>query len=89
MSEKIKPCPLCGGEGKIHKGINSTEVGWEDGLGSPGTMHHFYTEVYCNDCGVTFSSGLALKSSGQEESAIEKWNKAKRGESDTPLTGEE
>lgn len=45
-------CPKCKGlnlEEKLERSVSSN-VGWEDGLGSPGTIRHKCTTWLCKDC---------------------------------------
>ena len=51
--ESMKPCPLCGGEVRIHRrtdgqvdGIECDECGWSD-------VHEWYDPMpeYCPNCG--------------------------------------
>lgn len=43
-------CPFCGGEAKPYTEHDYIRVGWEDGLGSPGTMDITTEWVQCKNC---------------------------------------
>jgi hypothetical protein len=46
-------CSVCGkGEfTRVADSVTFSEVTWEDGLGSPGTLTHTYPQFRCNTCG--------------------------------------
>ena len=47
----LLPCPLCGSAEIVHAMRQTcSEVGWEDGLGSPGTLWFTHRSVRCNSC---------------------------------------
>ena len=47
-----RKCPKCKSKNTEYKSerISHSIVGWEDGLGSPGTISHTYTTWLCKDC---------------------------------------
>ena len=50
--EETKYCPSCGTKTAKFIGLDheSTKVGWEDGLGSPGQMHFTFKCYECTTC---------------------------------------
>lgn len=74
MSEKIKPCPFCGGKGGA---TNHPRSHFDK-----DTYEHIGTEVVCNvdciDCGASTASGDA--GSATREEAIAIWNHRPREE---------
>ena len=63
--EELKPCPFCGGKGKLHKyrTFNQEEYGIRD---------KFYVE--CEECEEGKNKDLKMSRWGKEE-AIEAWNR--------------
>ncbi len=60
MSEKLKPCPFCGGNAKLNSENNSSLGAWEQTI---------YT-ISCKKCPCWIGNQIKDK-----EEAIEAWNK--------------
>lgn len=52
---KCPKCSLDKAESKLER-WESTTVGWEDGLGSPGTIVHKITTWLCKECNHVWES---------------------------------
>lgn len=59
MTEKLKPCPFCGGKVKISNGYN---------IDFNNRSHEFFFAI-CLECGARGSDG------NTEKEAAEKWNR--------------
>lgn len=52
MTKKNEKCPFCKSVNtEKHTEYHSESVGWDAGLGSPGTMTFKRVSVQCNSCG--------------------------------------
>lgn len=51
-SDEVNFCPKCGQQSieRISDRLVFQEVGWEDGMGSPGTLTHKYKQWICKKC---------------------------------------
>ena len=49
------PCPFCGSTAQEYEKIEHEEVGWSDGLGSPGGFTYREIEWHCESCGAWFT----------------------------------
>jgi hypothetical protein len=72
----LLPCPFCGGEAARSERTQSSNVGWADGLGSPGTMIHVERIIQCNTCNVSVSNFSLAMSTAKDywKELVSKWN---------------
>lgn len=68
MTDKLKPCPFCGGEATVYDYEAEYDIYDPDTLGYVDTEHHTKYGVCCNTC------KAMMPEFNSEEAAIISWN---------------
>lgn len=66
--EEVKPCPFCGQPPVRAYRTQTTQFGWDAGLGSPGQLTLSWPQIECKPCGVALEHTT-------EEQAEAAWNR--------------